>query len=156
MRSKFFIVFFLVLTIVKANNVRVTNITRTGSNRDIIEFRLSWQNSWYFVTGFPQNHDAVWVFIKFRQCETSGQWNHALLSVNMTDHFFDDSLTYAKPITTLDRYGNPGQHNTGVLIRRKYPGQGHIVNKTVRLKVVGSTQGIPFDETIEYDIKVFA
>jgi hypothetical protein len=121
-----------------ANHVVISNVTRTGANRDEVEFRISWENSWYYTSGNPGNHDAVWVFIKFRQCDAGGQWNHALLSTNMSDHFFDDSITYAKPILTTDRFGNPGQHNTGVLIRRKNVGRGHIVNQLVRLKIVGS------------------
>jgi len=138
-----------------ANNVRIQNVTRTGTNRDEVEFTVSWENSWYYTSGFPGNHDAVWVFIKFRECEVGGQWNHALLSTTMNDHYFDDSITYAKPILSTDRFGNPGQFNTGVLIRRKYPGRGHIVNQLVRLKIVGSTSGLSMLDSVEYDIKVF-
>lgn len=156
MKNKIFILSLLHVLVTNANNVQVNNVSRTGVNRDEIQFTLSWENSWYYTSGVPGNHDAVWVFIKFRQCETGGPWYHALLSTNMNDHFFDDSITYAKPITTIDRYGNPGQHNTGVLIRRKYVGRGHIVNQTVRLKVVGSTSGIQLYDSLEYDIKVFA
>jgi len=138
-----------------ANHVVISNVTRTGANRDEVEFRISWENSWYYTSGKPGNHDAVWVFIKFRLCDAGGQWSHALLSTNMSDHFFDDSITYAKPILTTDRFGNPGQHNTGVLIRRKNVGRGHIVNQLVRLKIVGSTSGVPLVGSLEYDIKVF-
>lgn len=136
------------------NNVQVSNAVRTGAGRDIIQFDVSWDNSWY-VSGVPSNHDAVWIFIKFRPC-TGGDWNHALLSTTMTDHSFDADITYAKAITTTDRNGGAGNFNNGVMIRRNTIGTGNISAQSVSLKVVGSSTGVPLDAGTEYDIKVFA
>jgi formylglycine-generating enzyme required for sulfatase activity len=149
---------FILLTALssaKANNVRVENASRTGANLDEIEFTLSWENSWD-VAGAPANHDAVWVFIKFRECGmTTNEWSHALLSTTMTDHSFDTDIAYATPVLETDRFGNGTGHNTGVMIKRATTGIGDIANQTVRLKIVGSSNGVALDSGTEYDIKVF-
>jgi len=136
------------------NNLIISNVARSNVNRDVITFNISWENSWY-VSGLPKNHDAVWVFIKFRECGTGGQWNHALLSTNMSDHSLSSGLSFAMPITSEDRLGNPGNHNTGAMIRRASYGLGNVVNETVSLKIVGSTSGVIFDPLVDYDVKVF-
>lgn len=58
-----------------ANNIAVSSITLTGQNLSagvnnaanfaLVQFNLSWENSWRFSTG-PANWDAAWVFVKFR------------------------------------------------------------------------------------------
>lgn len=52
-----------------ANNISVSNVRLTGknttSNYVMVEFDLSWENSWR-TTDAPNNWDAAWVFIKFR------------------------------------------------------------------------------------------
>jgi len=158
MMSKFikvFLVLIFVSTYVWANNVQVTGVSRTGTDRNDIQFQLSWENSWN-STGVPGNHDAVWVFIKYRECDLGGEWNHALLSTTMTDHSFGSNLTYAKPISVNDRFGNAGNHNTGVLIRRSTIGKGDISPQTISLKIVGASNGVSLDPAKEFDIKVFA
>ncbi|NLL28133.1 MAG: SUMF1/EgtB/PvdO family nonheme iron enzyme [Bacteroidales bacterium] len=148
----FFILFCLYLP-VKSNNLVISSVARTGTSRDVITANISWENSWN-VKGVPRNHDAVWLFIKFRECETGGEWNHALLSTNMSDHTCGAAITWAQPITNKDRFGTAGNHNTGVMIRRNGYGIGNISSQNVSLRVVGSTSGTPLIDTIEYDIKV--
>lgn len=46
----------------------------------IVEFDLSWQNSWRVSTA-QSNWDAAWVFIKFR-INGEGEWKHAKLAIN--------------------------------------------------------------------------
>ena len=150
-----FLGLMLISASVWANNVQVTGVSRTGTSRNDIQFQLSWENSWNF-TNTPTNHDAVWVFIKYRECGLGGDWHHALLSTTMTDHSFGPNLTYAKPISVNDRFGNVGNHNTGVLIRRSTIGKGNISPQTIRLKVVGVSNGVSLDPAKEFDIKVFA
>jgi len=144
--------FILTSTIALSNNVRITNSTRTGAARDMITFDLSWDNSWN-VAGIPANHDAVWVIVKFKPCGGS-VWDHARLSTTMTDHSFASGVTYAKPITTVDRNGDAGAFNNGVMVRRSDIGIGNIANKTISLKIVGSALGATLDAGTEYDIKV--
>ncbi|NMB96098.1 MAG: hypothetical protein GYA02_05745 [Clostridiaceae bacterium] len=88
----FFLGLVFVSTSVWANNVQITGASRTGTSRNDIQFQLSWENSWN-STDVPGNHDAVWVFIKYRECGLGGDWHHALLSTTMTDHSFGPNLT---------------------------------------------------------------
>jgi formylglycine-generating enzyme required for sulfatase activity len=147
-----------------ANAVNVTKARRLDPpNRDLIAFELSWQNSWN-VLGPPANHDAVWVFIKFRPCTTGAKWSHALLQTtgstppyeNGTDHTLHADLTLATPILTTDRLGNAGAHNTGAMIRRKHLGTGHISHLPCTLKVVGASAPATWSNSVDYDIRVVA
>jgi formylglycine-generating enzyme required for sulfatase activity len=57
-----------------ANNIAVSNVITTGQNTSagtnnsanytMVEFDLSWNNSWRSSSG-PSNWDAAWVFVKF-------------------------------------------------------------------------------------------
>jgi formylglycine-generating enzyme required for sulfatase activity len=57
-----------------ANNIAVSNVSTTGqdtsagtndaANYTMVEFDLSWDNSWRTSSG-PSNRDAAWVFVKF-------------------------------------------------------------------------------------------
>jgi formylglycine-generating enzyme required for sulfatase activity len=57
------------------NNINVSNVTllsqntsagvNNSSNFSLVQFNLSWENSWRVSTG-PSNWDAAWVFVKFR------------------------------------------------------------------------------------------
>lgn len=52
-----------------ANNIAVSNVITTGLNvtndYTMVEFDLSWENSWRTTNG-PANWDAAWVFVKFQ------------------------------------------------------------------------------------------
>ena len=68
------ILFILILNLTtyatSANNLQVTNLTKTGST---ISFDLSWENSWHVGNTY---HDAVWIFVK--QAVNGGpSWLHA-------------------------------------------------------------------------------
>ncbi|NVO03449.1 MAG: hypothetical protein HXX09_12185 [Bacteroidetes bacterium] len=147
------IILWLSIETGNANNLVISGGTRNVPyTLNTVTFNVAWDNSWN-VAGLPANHDAIWVFLKYRECGQSGEWNHALLSTTMTDHTFGATVTYAKPILTTDKWGNPGAHNTGVLIRRSTLGTG-TTNGTVTLKIVGASNAIILDPTKEYDIAV--
>jgi len=65
-----------------ANNISVTNVKLTGQNTTsdyvMVQFDISWENSWKVSTG-PNNWDAAWVFVKYRVGST-GAWSHALIN----------------------------------------------------------------------------
>ena len=76
----------LLLTLpVLANNIRVENVDIRSQNTQeqtmLVEFDLGWENSWRNEL----NHDAAWVFVKFR-APGSNHWQHAYLSVDNADH----------------------------------------------------------------------
>lgn len=58
-----------------ANNVQITGTSVSGQN---ITFNISWDNSWNANVA-PANWDAVWVFVKYQDCNTR-LWAHAGLS----------------------------------------------------------------------------
>lgn len=68
-----------------ANNIRVENVDIRNQDMQehtmLVEFDLSWENSWHNEL----NHDAAWVFVKFR-APGSNHWQHAYLSGDNADH----------------------------------------------------------------------
>lgn len=102
-----------------ANNVQITGTSVSGSN---VTFTISWDNSWNANVA-PANWDAVWVFIKYQDCNTR-LWAHAGLSTLATDH----------------TAGSPLQVDTvtdgkGVFLRRSALGGGNITSVSVTLKM---------------------
>src|SRR6218665_392683 len=102
-----------------ANNVQITNTTVSGSN---ITFKISWDNSWNASVA-PNNWDAVWVFVKYQDCNTR-LWAHANLSTLAADHSASSPLQ-ADPVTD----------GKGVFVRRSAVGGGSITNGTITLKM---------------------
>ena len=86
-----FPILFTVMTLFQcfslmANNIQVSNITLTtkdtANNFRIVQFNLSWENSWRIATA-PFNYDAAWVFVKYRITVANGGdglWKHAFLN----------------------------------------------------------------------------
>ena len=77
-----------------ANNIAVSNISLTARNKStqtvLVQFNLSWQNSWRTSTTAPFNWDAAWVFVKYK-VGTTGDWKHATLST--TGHTIPSGAT---------------------------------------------------------------
>jgi formylglycine-generating enzyme required for sulfatase activity len=63
----FMLVFLLLVTFSKANNVIIGAPTVAGS---VVTFTIQWDNSWN-IAGGPANNDAVWCFIKYQDCATN-------------------------------------------------------------------------------------
>ena len=114
-----------------ANNVTITGTSVSGSN---ITFNISWDNSWNANVA-PANWDAVWVFIKYQDCNTR-LWAHAGLSTIAADH------STASPLQV-----DPVTDGRGVFIRRSALGGGNITATSVTLKMT-----IPLGT---YNYKVF-
>ncbi len=112
-----------------ANNLQISNVALNGT---LLSFNVSWDNSWRTMGTAPYNYDAVWLFVKYRDCSTL-QWNHALV----------DSAGAASPLfadTTADR--------TGVMVYRAANGVGNISNVSVTFRLAGLPSG-------NYDFNVF-
>ncbi len=119
-------------TTTKANNLQITGTSVSGSD---VTFNIAWENSWYANVA-PANWDAVWVFVKYQDCNTR-LWAHANLSTISTDH------TAASPLqvdTVTD--------GKGVFIRRSTLGGGNISATSITLKMTGLGAG-------PYNFKVF-
>ncbi|WP_291132923.1 SUMF1/EgtB/PvdO family nonheme iron enzyme [Flavobacterium sp. UBA7682] len=111
--------FFLLAFNSKANNVEITGTSVSGSN---ITFNISWENSWNASVA-PANWDAVWVFVKFQDCNTR-LWAHAGLSSVAGDH------SAASPLQV-----DPVTDGKGVFIRRSAIGGGNVSATSITLKM---------------------
>ncbi len=103
----------------KANNLQITGTSVSGSD---ITFTISWDNSWNASIA-PANWDAVWVFVKYQDCNTR-LWTHAGLSTTASDHSTSSPLQ-VDPVTD----------GKGVFIRRSALGGGNIPATAVTLKM---------------------
>ena len=110
---------FLFAMNASANNVQITGTSVSGSN---ITFNISWDNSWNASVA-PNNWDAVWVFIKYQDCNTR-LWAHAGLSTLAADHSTSSPLQV-----------DPVADGRGVFIRRSAVGGGTVASTSVTLKM---------------------
>jgi formylglycine-generating enzyme required for sulfatase activity len=131
------IILFLIPALVMGNNVQISNVTLT--NDSTINFNISWENSWR-VGVAPDNHDAVWVFLKRRDC-ASGQWSHVDLSSTVANH------STAAPLEIyID--GKDVTNAKGVFLRRSADGTGNIASTAISLRMTALPVG-------QYDFRVF-
>lgn len=118
--------------ITNANNLQITGTSVTGND---ITFNIAWDNSWNAGVA-PANWDAVWVFVKYQDCNTR-LWAHASLSTVAGDH------SAASPLqvdTVTD--------GKGVFIRRSALGGGNISATSITLRMTGLGTG-------PYNFKVY-
>lgn len=137
--SPFFLALFLALIpfFLFGNNVQISNVSLT--NDSTITFNISWENSWR-VSVAPNNHDAVWLFLKRRDC-ASGQWSHVELSSTIANH------SAASPLEIyID--GKDASGTKGLFVRRSADGTGNITNTVVSLRMTALPVG-------QYDFRVF-
>jgi formylglycine-generating enzyme required for sulfatase activity len=112
---------------VRANNLSISAPTVVGSN---LQFTISWNNSWNVSTS-PNNHDAVWVFIKRQSC-TNNLWTHALVSTNSGNHSVTGGVLQVDAVAD----------GMGVFIRRSALGNGNIASATVTLTLQTAANGV--------------
>lgn len=137
------------------NNIQVANVTLTGQNTTddytLIEFDISWENSWRVVGG-PGNWDAAWVFVKYR-VGPAAPWLHAW--INNTGHTAPSGsnvdVGLLDPASPFNNMTNPGM---GVFIHRSGPGSGTFSLTNVQLRWNYGDNGLSDNEQV--DIKVFA
>ncbi|MCC5934428.1 MAG: SUMF1/EgtB/PvdO family nonheme iron enzyme [Balneolales bacterium] len=147
----------------RANNIQVTNVTVTGQNTAegywLVQFDLSWGNSWRTDNIFPGdghdvgNWDAAWVFVKYRVGE--GEWQHAKLhsSGHSTGTGTPATLRIGVPNerTAFHSTDNPG---VGAFIYRSQDGSGTFSTTGNQLRWNYGVDGVP--NFTELDIRVFA
>lgn len=109
-----------------ANNVQLTNLGVSSSDpaadHAMVSFTLTWENSWRDA----ENHDAVWVFLKFRPTAGSGSWSHATLTY--VDGINDGhSVPAAGTVSTTP-------DGLGVFISRSGMGDGTLTLANVELR----------------------
>ncbi|MCB0765283.1 MAG: hypothetical protein KDB84_11290, partial [Flavobacteriales bacterium] len=157
MRTKLFAGVFLALCAggiapVAANNIQVSNTTLTGNTGSevMVQFDISWENTWR--GGGVANWDAAWVFVKFKY--SNGLWKHVQLAtsghVPAGGSLIDMGLL--TPGAAADPVINP---TIGVFIRRDADGTGTFSATGVQLKWDYAAQGILAYNDIA-EVRVFA
>ncbi len=150
MIKKFYVLFIVLCCCILttyANNIQIQNVQIVDQDVDLntvfIQFDLSWENSWRLSSG-PANHDAAWVFIKYRT--SGGNWSHMYLSYvdGMNDGHIAPSGASIKTAPV----------GIGSFIYRSADGSGNNNFQAVKLKWDYSSSGLQDDAIIE--VKVFA
>ncbi|MFH1004404.1 MAG: SUMF1/EgtB/PvdO family nonheme iron enzyme [Bacteroidota bacterium] len=123
----------LFANVMLANNLTVSNIvvTQNAGVGGTVAFTLSWDNSWRVALA-PTNWDAVWVFVKFKDCLALSNvaFTHGTLSATTSAHSFGANL---EAMTTINAAaGSTVQGATlddatgGIMLRRNTAGSGTI------------------------------
>ncbi|MCX6266122.1 MAG: SUMF1/EgtB/PvdO family nonheme iron enzyme [Bacteroidetes bacterium] len=155
--KKFYLLYLAILFVtgINANNITISNLSLTGKNTGshyaMVQFDISWENSWRTSTG-PANWDAAWVFVKYRQA--GGDWQHAWLDEN--GHTAPAGSTIAPGLTdpgiAFNATTNPG---LGAFIYRSADGAASTFTKTgVQLRWNYGANGVADGDQVE--IKLFA
>ncbi len=117
-----------------ANNITVSNVTLIGqvpaSDTWQVQFDISWENGWRTSTA-EANHDAAWVFIKFR-AGLDPTWRHATLSGG----------GHVGPLA-------PASDLKGAFIRRNTDGIGNFSSAGVQLRWNYGASGVADNDIIE-------
>ena len=112
----------------QANNVSIANVALVNVTNGTaeIQFDVSWEHSWRYdemvAGGTVTNHDAVWVFAKYR---AGGEWRPVLLA---------DTGHLAAAGTILTPASNGSGAQVGAFVLRDGDGHGALTATGVRLR----------------------
>ncbi len=120
-----------------ANNLQITGISVNQSTQ-IVSFTVAWDNSWR-VSSSPNNWDAVWLFVKFKDCSAGANtpFTHGTLSATTSDHSYTnlEAMTSVNGTATQSAaQGASLDYTEGIMLRRSTVGQGSI-SSAVSLKI---------------------
>jgi formylglycine-generating enzyme required for sulfatase activity len=139
----FCLVIFLPL-VLAANNIAISNPVLTApvtaDKYRMVQFSLSWENSWRTSSG-PGNWDAAWVFVKYRV--DGGDWQHATLHSSGHSGGTGTSTTVT-----------PAADGTGAFIYRDSVGSGKFSITGAQLRWDYGVNGVADNAVV--DIRVFA
>ena len=139
-----------------ANNLVVSNVVLTGNDTNshfsLVQFDISWDNSWRVSAG-PSNWDAAWVFVKYR-IKNQTTWNHATLNyVDGTGSGDGHTEPSGSNIASSNDNGNNGAY--GVFIYHNSDMvQGSVSYPSVQLRWNYGVDGLSDGDSVE--VCVFA
>ena len=128
------VAFFLVTTTISANNLKIT--AESYSENRYLTVSVNWEDSWKYTEKPPYNHNAVWIFVKYR--EANRAWQHLKLSSDATDFELPDEAV----LETVD-------DGVGVFLKRAEKGAGNFELSEV---VLAFNEKLP---TAGHDFRVF-
>jgi formylglycine-generating enzyme required for sulfatase activity len=112
----------LIRTQAFSNNVIVSSVHLSGqdtaSDYTNVQFNVSWSNSWTASPTNPSNHDAVWVFAKYRVATSSGgdgAWRHVKLSE--AGHDYGGSTGAIGLVTPGSSFSASTNYGVGVMLQ---------------------------------------
>jgi formylglycine-generating enzyme required for sulfatase activity len=136
------IIFCSFFSLLKANNLSISNLSLTGQNAGsdyvMVRFDISWDNSWRTdnLNGDGvTNWDAAWLFVKYKKV-SDGNWYHATLNTTNTNHSTGSQGSSAT-ITQTDA--------VGVFFHRSGNGSGTFTSTGVQLRWQYGIDGLSDD-----------
>jgi len=143
MKTLILILLITISSICLSNNIALHNIAINGQNTasdyTMIQFDITWDNSWRTST-YESNWDAAWVFAKWRK-QGQTTWNHATL--NTSGHTAPSGATIDTP--TDDK---------GVFMYRSANGIGTNTWNNVKLRWNYGVDGVADNDLVE--VKLYA
>lgn len=135
----------------RGENMSVSAVTVStpsgGRDHALVHFNLSWRNSWR-TASLPGNHDAAWVFVKFRAHD--GVWRHATLSTDPAHHL----VRHDNRVPARVEIGRTDGRGVGVFLSRARDGRGTVSWRGVTLRWLRSADGVAPEAPVE--VRVFA
>jgi hypothetical protein len=164
MKSYFLFGSIFFISILRANNISVSNVTLAGQNVSAgvnnaanftyIEFDLTWENSWR-TSASPNNWDAAWIFVKFRTVGGS-TWNHVYLAPS--GHNTSPTTPTTSYSVQVGLVNEGSAHNAtsnpavGAFIYRSANGSGTFTAQDIRLKWFYRDNGVGDNDIIDVDV----
>jgi formylglycine-generating enzyme required for sulfatase activity len=144
---------FLSQTFLFANNIQVNNVRiveqNIASKYTMIEFDVSWENSWR-TSSLENNWDAAWIFAKYRK-KGETVWNHVYL--NDSGHIAPagSEITPGFVVTNIsfDSINNPA---VGVFLYRDSDGVGNVNYTDVQLRWNYGVNGLDDKDSVELSV----
>jgi len=132
---------------VMANNIKVSNISvaqRNSANKYVVvQFDLSWDNSFRLTNGTLENWDAAWVFVKYRKSgDINLGFSHGTLGTTAS-HVIPNGFTGTQPTD-----------NKGIFLYRSAVGTGTSTLTSTKLRWDYGTDGL--DSVNVADFQVYA
>ncbi len=129
--------FLFTCYLTEANNLQITGIA-VNQTTQIVSFTVSWDNSWR-VSSSPNNWDAVWIFVKFKDCTAGANtpFTHGILSATTADHSYTNLEAMTSVNGTITQSAVQGatlDYTEGIMFRRNTVGLGSM-SSSVSLKV---------------------
>jgi len=130
---------FAFVNISMANNLTISSIVvnqpvSPAAPGGTVSFNVAWDNSWN-IAAAPSNWDAIWVFVKFKDCAaaSSAAYTHGTINATTANHTFGslDAMTTGDGATPSASTGSAVQGAaldysglTGIMLRRNTSGSG--------------------------------
>lgn len=122
-----------------ANNLQISNMRIRGQNDaqgyKMIKLDVSWDNSWRTST-YESNHDAVWIFAKYRLLWEDDVWRHA--TINATGNTIPAGSALDIPAD-----------GKGAFIYRNADGSGSVNYENLELRWNYASDGLNNTDSVE-------